>query len=74
MAKPTKIKKYNPRHTGITTNVFGNRYAPTQLSYSILEGLYENTILKKIIKKYIANIVPIYFILSFEDENEERLP
>ena len=50
MAKPTKIKKYNPRNTGITTNVFGNRYAPTQLSYSILEGLYENTILKKIIK------------------------
>ena len=74
MAKPTKIKKYNPRNTGITTNVFGNRYAPTQLSYSILEGLYENTILKKIIKKYIANIVPIYFTLTIEDENEERLP
>lgn len=74
MSKPTKIKKINPSHTGITTNVFGNRYAPTQLNYAILDGLYQNTILKKIIRKYIANIVPVYYNLTIEDENEERIP
>lgn len=74
MPKPTKIKKINPRQTGITTNVFGNNYAPTQLNYHILDGLYQNTILKKIIKKYIANIVPTYFNLTIEDENEQRMP
>ena len=73
MPKPTKIKKINPHHSGIS-NVFGNRYAPTQLNYAILDGLYQNTILKKIIKKYIANIVPIYFTLTIEDENENRIP
>ena len=74
MPKTTKIKKLNPRQIGVTTNVFGNRYAPTQLNYQILDGLYQNTILKKIIKKYIANIVPTYFNLTIEDSNEERMP
>ena len=74
MPKPTKIRKINPRHAGTINNVFGNRYAPTQLNYTILEGLYQNTILKKIIRKYIANIVPVYFNLTIEDENEERIP
>ena len=74
MPKTTKIKKINPRQVGVTNNVFGNRYAPTQLNYNILDGLYQNTILKKIIKKYIANIIPTYFNLTIEDENEERMP
>lgn len=71
MATATKIQKYNPYHGG--SNVFGNQYAPQQLSYTILDGLYQNTILKKIIFKYISNIVPNYFTLTIEDENEERL-
>ena len=74
MPKTTKIKKINPRQVGVTNNVFGNKYAPTQLNYNILDGLYQNTILKKIIKKYIANIIPTYFNLTIEDENEERMP
>lgn len=73
MPKPTKIRKINPRHAGTTMNVFGNKYAPAQLNYAILDGLYQNTILKKIIRKYIANIVPVYFNLTIEDENEERI-
>lgn len=72
MATATKIQKYNPHRGG--SNVFGNQYAPQQLNYEILDGLYQNTILKKIITKYIANIVPNYFTLTIEDENEERLP
>lgn len=71
MATATKIQKYNPHHGG--SNVFGNQYAPQQLTYEILDGLYQNTILKKIIFKYISNIVPNYFTLTIEDENEERL-
>lgn len=71
MATATKIQKYDPHHGG--SNVFGNQYAPMQLTYDILDGLYQNTILKKIIFKYISNIVPNYFTLTIEDENEERL-
>ena len=74
MPKTTKIKKLNPHHVGVTKNVFGSKYAPNQLNYKILDGLYQNTILKKIIKKYIANIVPNYFNLTIEDENEQRMP
>ena len=71
MATATKIQKFNPHHGG--SNVFGNQYAPQQLTYNILDGLYQNTILKKIITKYVANIVPNYFTLTIEDANEERL-
>lgn len=70
MATATKIQKFNP-HRG--SNVFGNQYAPQQLTYDILDGLYQNTILKKIITKYVANIVPNYFTLTIEDEHEKRL-
>ena len=72
MTKVTKIKKFNPHHGSL--RVFGNTYAPTQQNYAILDGLHRNTILNKIIRKYIANIVPIYFTLTIDDENEERIP
>jgi len=49
MAQAKKILKYNPSHNG--SRVFGNQYAPAQLTYEILDGLYQRTILKKIIKK-----------------------
>lgn len=72
MTRVTKIKKINPYHGSL--RVFGNTYAPSQLNYAILDGLHRNTILNKIIRKYIANIVPIYFTLTIEDENEQRIP
>lgn len=72
MAKATKILKYNPNNGG--SRVFGNQYAPVQLTYDILDGLYQRTILKKIIKKYIANIVPSYYTLTVEDAHGKRLP
>ena len=72
MATATKILKYNPSHHG--SRVFGNQYAPSQLTYEILDGLYQRTILKKIIKKYIANIVPSYYTLTVEDAQGNRLP
>ena len=68
----TKIKKHNPHHGSIKT--FGNRYAPTQLTYQIIDGLYRNTIFNKIIRKMIANVVPSYFTLTVEDAQENRLP
>lgn len=67
-----KILKYNPTHSG--ARVFGNQYAPVQLTYDILDGLYQRTILKKIIKKYVANIVPSYYTLTIEDAHGKRLP
>lgn len=72
MAQAKKILKYNPSHNG--SRVFGNQYAPAQLTYEILDGLYQRTILKKIIKKYIANIVPSYYTLTVEDAHGKRLP
>lgn len=68
----TKIKKFNPYHNSIRT--FGNQYAPIQLNYRIIDGLNRNTILNKIIRKYIANIVPNYFTLTVEDAQENKLP
>lgn len=71
MAQNTKIKAINLHHG---TRVFGNNYAPQQLTYTILDGLYQRTILKKIIQKYIANIVPSFYTLTVEDVNGKRLP
>ena len=68
----TKIKKHNPHHGSIRT--FGNEYAPTQLTYQIIDGLYRNTIFNKIVRKMIANVVPSYFTLTVEDAQENRLP
>ena len=69
----TKIKKTNPHHSG-SFKTFGNQYAPKQLNYQIIDGLYRNTIFNKIIRKYIANIVPSYFTLTVEDAQENRIP
>ena len=70
MTQP-KIKTINPRHSN---RVFGNSYAPQQLTYTILDGLYRRTILNKIIQKYITNIVPSFYTLTIEDANGERIP
>lgn len=67
-----KITKHNPHHTSLRT--FGNEYAPIQLSYRIIDGLYHNTVFNKIVRKMIANVVPSYFTLTVEDSQENRLP
>lgn len=72
MATTRKILRYNPSNNGGRT--FGNQYAPIQLTYDILDGLYQRTILKKIIKKYIANIIPSYYTLTVEDIDGNRIP
>ena len=65
-----KIKKINPGHS----RTFGHSYAPTRLTYTLLDGLYDRTILKKIIQKYIANVIPSFYTLTIEDEDGNRLP
>ena len=55
-----KIKKINPGRS----RTFGYSYAPTQLTYTLLDGLYDRTILKKIIQKYIANVIPSFYTLT----------
>lgn len=65
-----KIKKINPGRS----RTFGYSYAPTQLTYTLLDGLYDRTILKKIIQKYIANVIPSFYTLTIEDEDGNRLP
>lgn len=66
----TKIKKINPGRS----RSLGYSYAPTQLTYALLDGLYDRTILKKIIQKYIAYTIPSFYTLTIEDENENRMP
>ena len=48
-----RIKKINPYYNN---RVFGSNYRPMQLTYTILDGLYQRTILKKIVQKYIGGI------------------
>ena len=47
-----KIKRYRP-HGGV--RLYGNQYRPIQLTYQILDGLYERTILKSIIQPESAD-------------------
>lgn len=65
-----KIKKINPNYH---MKIYGSRYRPMQLTYTILDGLYQRTILKKIIQKYIASICPTFYTLTIEDEKGERI-
>ena len=65
-----KIKKINPYNN----RAFGSNYRPMQLTYTILDGLYQRTILKKIIQKYIGGICPSFYTLTVEDETGKRIP
>ena len=65
-----KIKKH--RYGGL--NLYNSQYRATQLSYKILDGLYDRTILKPIIQTFIANIIPPYYNLTVEDIDGNRLP
>lgn len=71
MAQQPKILAINLNHGN---RVFGRSYAPQQLTYTILDGLYQRTILKKIVQKYIVNIIPSFFTLTVEDIDGKRLP
>lgn len=66
-----KIKKINPYYNN---RVFGSNYRPMQLTYTILDGLYQRTILKKIVQKYIGGICPSFYTLTVEDETGKRIP
>ena len=66
-----KIKKYKP-NSGI--NLYQNQYTAVQLTYRILDGLYDRTILKSIIQTFIANIIPPFYTLTIEDVDGHRLP
>lgn len=69
MAK-LKIKRYNP--SGF--NAYTYSYRPMQLTYQILDGLYDRTVLKEIVQTFVANIIPPYYTLTIEDVEGNRLP
>ena len=66
-----KIKRY--RSNG-GVNLYHNQYRAIQLTYRILDGLYERTILKEIIQTFISNIIPPFYTLTIEDVDGNRLP
>lgn len=66
-----KIKRY--RNNG-GFRLYGNPYRGVQLSYQILDGLYERTILKSIVQTFVANIIPPFYTLTIEDLDGNRLP
>ena len=66
-----KIKRYRA-NGGI--NLYRNQYRAVQLTYRILDGLYDRTILKSIIQTFIANIIPPFYTLTIEDVEGDRLP
>ena len=66
-----KIKRY--RSNG-GVNLYHNQYRAVRLTYRILDGLYDRTILKEIIQTFMANIVPPFYTLTIEDVEGNRLP
>lgn len=66
-----KIKRYNPNQN---FRAYGYSYKPMQLTYQILEGLYDKTILKEIVQTFISNIIPPFYTLIIEDADGKRLP
>ena len=45
----------------------------SDLTYQILDGLYERTIMNKIIRKYVSSIVPPFYNIRVEDEDGDRI-
>lgn len=67
-----KIKRYNPSKNGF--RIYNSSYRASQLTYQILDALYDRTILKEIIQTFIANIIPPFYTLTVEDVDGNRLP
>ena len=67
-----KIKRYNPSKNSF--RIYRNAYRSSQLTYQILDSLYDRTILKEIVQTFIANIIPPFYTLTVEDVDGNRLP
>lgn len=70
MSQKIMIKRHRPN----TGRLYGNPYAPIRLTYQIIEGLYERTVLNSIIQTLISNIIPPYFTLTVEGLDGKRMP
>lgn len=70
MVNNLKIKKY--RSGGI--RLYGNQYRPVQLTYKILDAIYDRTLFKEIVQTFIANILPPFYTLTIEDVDGNRMP
>lgn len=68
--KTLGIKKFRPH--GVRT--FHSQMGSVRLSYKVLDGLYQRTILNPIIQTLVSNIVPPFFTLTVEGLDGERLP
>ena len=66
-----KIKRYR---TTNNVRLYNNPYRPIQLTYRLLEGLYDRTYLKPLIQKLVANTIPPFYTLIVEDVDGNRLP
>ena len=72
MSDKVTIARYKP--DTVYNRLYGNPYAPTRLTYQIIEGLYETTVLNAIIQTLIANIIPPYFTLTVESLDRKPMP
>lgn len=66
-----KIKKY--RDIG-RFRLYRNHCGSVPLTYRLLDGLYDRTILKSIVQTFVANIIPPFYTLTIEDLEGNRLP
>ena len=70
MSAKLQIYKYKPHGF----RLYGNQYAPMALSYRLLDGLYQRTVLNSIIQTLISNIIPPFFTLTVEGLDGQRMP
>lgn len=70
MTTNVKIKKHAP----YSFRSYGGQYHARRLTYRILDGLYDRTVLNPTIQTLIANIVPPFFTVAVEDVDEKRIP
>lgn len=62
------------RHRPNSGRLYGNPYAPVRLTYQIIEGLYQRTVLNSIVQTLISNIIPPYFTLTVEGLDGKPMP
>lgn len=67
----TKITRYN--NSFYDVRAFRSNYMSQRLTWQLIDGLYDRTILKKIIQKYCFSIVPSFFNVQIEDKNGKRV-
>ena len=69
MAKNVKIKKHAP----YSFRSYNSQYRTSRLTYRILDGLYQRTILNPIIQTLVSNIVPPFYTLTVEGLDGQRM-